>query len=467
VRLRVVNGPKNYEWLVNGKVFAKNRNTVEIPFDTAGVYFIEYRSPFGKFCNGLQVLKYEVGETDLRGSLKRSPGCLPISLELYDSSYSTTKKHVWVLSTGDTIPITSALTKYIVKNANADTVWAVLKSKATKQSCYPTARLPISIAGPIFTLRQLWEHSCGMSLFQGFAVQVNKTPVNLNWDMGDGKQYSTPFVRHGYKDSGTYKIKVTMRDTSGCISEETRDVYFPGRRLKIRVAYTVIGSKCAPLLVQFRDSSSSFNVKITSWNWDFGDGTSSVLKNPQHQYLKPGKYSITLTIKDSLGCTETRKFLDLILVPGPDGQFTFSPKSGCMPLTVNFKHTATGAVMTKEWDMGDGVVQTGNVTSYTYKFPGKYIPSLILKDSFGCTKAIQSPDTIEVFGLPKIQIQQGGLCFNDSVGLSAKALLNSPTIDNVTWLIEGKRHAGMSVKVKFVNKNAVGIKNKDHSRNDR
>jgi gliding motility-associated-like protein len=455
VRLRVVNGPKDYEWLVNGKVFAKNRTTVEIPFDTAGVYFIEYRSPFGKFCNGLHVLKYEVGETDLRGSLKRSPGCLPISLELYDSSYSTTKKHVWVLSTGDTIPITSALTKYIVKNANADTIWAVLKSKATKQSCYPTARLPISIAGPIFTLRQLWEHSCGMSLFQGFAVQVNKTPVNLNWDMGDGKQYSTPFVRHGYKDSGTYKIKVTMRDTSGCISEETRDVYFPGRRLKLRVAYTVIGSKCAPLLVQFRDSSSSFNVKITSWNWDFGDGTSSVLKNPQHQYLKPGKYSITLTIKDSLGCTETRKFLDLILVPGPDGQFTFSPKSDCMPLTVNFKHTTTGAIMKKEWDMGDGVVQTGNVTSYTYKFPGKYIPSLILKDSFGCTKAIQSPDTIEVFGLPKIEIQQVGLCLNDSVVLSTIPMLNSPTIDNVTWLIEGKRYAGMSVKVKFVNKNGL------------
>jgi gliding motility-associated-like protein len=111
--------------------------------------------------------------------------------------------------------------------------------------------------------------------------------------------------------------------------------------------------------------------------------------------------------------------------------------------------------MKKEWDMGDGVVQTGNVTSYVYKFPGKYIPSLILKDSFGCIKAIQSPDTIEVFGLPKIQIQQVGLCLNDSVVLSAIPMLNSPTIDNVTWLIEGKRYAGMSVKVKFVNKNGL------------
>ena len=105
--------------------------------------------------------------------------------------------------------------------------------------------------------------------------------------------------------------------------------------------------------------------------------------------------------------------------------------------------------------MGDGVVQTGNVSKYTYQMPGKYIPSLILKDSFGCKKAIQSPDTIVVFALPKIQIQQDGLCFNDSVGLSAKAPLNSPSLDNVTWFIEGKRYAGFALKVKFANKNAL------------
>ncbi len=454
-QLQVVNGPINYEWLVNGVVFAKNQNSVKIPFDTAGVYLVEYRSPLGKFCKDLTSLTYHVGETDLRGSLKRSPGCLPITLELYDSSYTPSKKHVWVLSTGDTLPITSALTKYTLKNANGDTVWAILQSKATKQSCFPTAKLPIEIKGPTFHVRQLWEHSCGKSLFQGFAVQLNKSPVKISWDMGDGKFYNTSFVRHGYLDSGTYKVKVKLEDSAGCISEEIRDIYFPGSRLKINVAYSVIGSKCAPLLVQFRDSSYSFNVKIMSWLWDFGDGTSSVLKNPQHQYLKPGKYSITLTIKDSLGCTETRKFLDLILVPGPNGTFSFSPKQGCLPLQVKFNHSTSGSVMSKEWDMGDGVVQRGDISTYRYTLPGKYIPSLILKDSFGCVKAIQSPDTIEVFGLPEVEFKQSGLCFNDSVALFAGAALNSPVLDNVIWMVEGKRYAGFSTKVKFSNKNAL------------
>lgn len=454
-RLRVQNGPDANEWLVNGKVFAKNQQYVEIPFDSAGIYIVEYRSPNGKFCNGIHLLRYDVGETGLRGSLKRSPGCLPISIELYDSTYSPNKKHVWVLSNGDTLPITSPLTKYTIKNANADTVWAVLKSSTTKQSCMPTAQLPIAISGPIFSYRESWEHNCDKSVFQGFATPLKSLKYRINWDMGDGAVYSTQFVRHGFKDSGTYKIKVTITDSLGCTAEEISNVTFPGSRMKLRVAYTVIGSKCAPMLVQFRDSSSTSNVKITSWNWNFGDGTSSILKNPQHQYLKPGKYSITLTIKDSLGCTQSRTFLDLILVPGPDGQLTFFPKTGCLPLTVDFTHSTSGAIALKEWDMGDGVVKTGNISKYTYQNTGKYIPSLILKDSFGCTKAIQSPDTIVVYGLPKVQIQQNGLCLKDTVELRATAVFNSPSLDNATWLIEGKQYTGFAVKAKLAKKNAL------------
>ena len=77
------------------------------------------------------------------------------------------------------------------------------------------------------------------------------------------------------------------------------------------------------------------------------------------------------------------------------------------------------------------------------------------KDSFGCVKAIQSPDTIEVFGLPNVKINQSGLCFNDSVVLNAEGVANTPTLDNVTWMVEGKRYAGFSTKVKFFNKNAL------------
>lgn len=48
-----------------------------------------------------------------------------------------------------------------------------------------------------------------------------------------------------------------------------------------------------PLNVQFVDMSSG---EPETWHWTFGDGFESTLQNPTHLYMKPGKYSITLTI---------------------------------------------------------------------------------------------------------------------------------------------------------------------------
>ncbi|MEE8578289.1 MAG: S8 family serine peptidase, partial [candidate division Zixibacteria bacterium] len=54
----------------------------------------------------------------------------------------------------------------------------------------------------------------------------------------------------------------------------------------------------APITVQFFDSST---VSPTDWLWTFGDGNSSILQNPQHQFTIPGAYNVSLTVQSSLG----------------------------------------------------------------------------------------------------------------------------------------------------------------------
>ena len=54
---------------------------------------------------------------------------------------------------------------------------------------------------------------------------------------------------------------------------------------------TVSGS--APLTVNFTDQSCGI---ITSWSWDFGDGSTSSEQNPSHTYTNPGTYTVSLTI---------------------------------------------------------------------------------------------------------------------------------------------------------------------------
>ena len=52
--------------------------------------------------------------------------------------------------------------------------------------------------------------------------------------------------------------------------------------------------------VSFADTTSG---DPTSWVWDFGDGSTSAVKNPNHAFSKAGYYTVTLTAITSTGST--------------------------------------------------------------------------------------------------------------------------------------------------------------------
>lgn len=60
-------------------------------------------------------------------------------------------------------------------------------------------------------------------------------------------------------------------------------------------------SGAAPLTVAFDGSKSTDGKPITSYSWNFGDGTSASGKLLTHAYTKPGAFNATLTISDDAG----------------------------------------------------------------------------------------------------------------------------------------------------------------------
>lgn len=56
--------------------------------------------------------------------------------------------------------------------------------------------------------------------------------------------------------------------------------------------------------VSFRDTSDSTAAPISSWFWDFGDGSTSTVRHPIHTYASPGEYIVSLEIGDMsfVGC---------------------------------------------------------------------------------------------------------------------------------------------------------------------
>ena len=60
------------------------------------------------------------------------------------------------------------------------------------------------------------------------------------------------------------------------------------------------------MTANFTDTSTDSDGSISRRQWNFGDGVSSLLTNPQHTYATPGTYTVTLTVTDNNGYTNTK-----------------------------------------------------------------------------------------------------------------------------------------------------------------
>ncbi len=88
----------------------------------------------------------------------------------------------------------------------------------------------------------------------------------------------------------------------------------------------------------------------TSWDWDFGDGNSSMFQNPSHTYERDGDFQVCLVVANEAGADTS---CQIITVDGlkPLAGFSFQDNGDGL---VAFSNTTTGANNTYTWDFGDG-----------------------------------------------------------------------------------------------------------------
>lgn len=140
----------------------------------------------------------------------------------------------------------------------------------------------------------------------------------------------------------------------------------------------------APLVVLFK-STSTGNPSV--YNWNFGDGSTSRSASTWHTYLKPGQYTVTLTVtRGTLSSTATQ----VISVPGttqstthPRAHFTVNLRSGKVPLTVQFTDTSAGSPTAWLWSFGDGTYSRDKNPTHTYTKAGTYTVTLRVWNSVG------------------------------------------------------------------------------------
>lgn len=142
---------------------------------------------------------------------------------------------------------------------------------------------------------------------KGFTVKfANQSTGGFSyyWEFGVPGATSTEFEpTFTYPDTGTYLVKLVVNKGSTCPDSITRLVkIYP----EYHADFTWSGKLCPQEPIQFIDQSTATYPPIVSWNWNFGDGTTSTEQNPVHIFGLPGgEKQITLISKSRRGCTDT------------------------------------------------------------------------------------------------------------------------------------------------------------------
>ncbi|RYZ50709.1 MAG: PKD domain-containing protein, partial [Chitinophagaceae bacterium] len=211
------------------------------------------------------------------------------------------------------------------------------------------------------------------------------------WDFGDGASSGEENPVHQYSDTGTFSVRLVV-DNYGC-----RDTITLTDLVKVKppIALFDVEIDCEDKLFrQFRDRS----VGATTWQWDFGDGTTSDQQHPTHRYTQTGTYTVQLTVTNDT-CSNTTQ--QQVQVGGGVPDFSASLTEVCKGATLQLTADSTNEanITSYTWEIGGGLPKrSGKSVSVSYPQAGLYTVILIVRDRNGCLDSAVKRNYLRING---------------------------------------------------------------------
>lgn len=273
-------------------------------------------------------------------------------------------------------------------------------------------------------------------------AQDPSSALEVRWDwQSDGvwdTNWSTAkLVTHQFADSGTYAVRLEVRDSAGLTgnTSQTIAVTLPP---PAALGVTITASRTSgtmPLTVSFT-SDTRGGVPPYTYQWEFGDGSTSNAPDTVHIYITGGNFTVWLNVNDAaaafaqsavLFVNVTPAAVNLVVAPPTD---FFADSRG---VTVTFTTTVTGGTppYTYQWNFGDGGQSDAANPTHTYSSNGTYAVSVTVTDAQG-----QSVTRTFEFVVPAHSIASSGLGLTPFV---IAASIGAAVIFAVLWLNERRK----------------------------
>ncbi len=150
------------------------------------------------------------------------------------------------------------------------------------------------------------ESKAGCAPFEIKLKNQTEMAQYYEWSFGDGSKSSKINPTYSYQYPGVYSIRLKAIGIGGiayCIIDSV--IVFDGPKNKISLPYQSEILEGERIIIQNETQNT------TKYEWDFGDGTFSTLKKPEHIYQTSGKYSIVLKSWTEKNCMDSVKIANV------------------------------------------------------------------------------------------------------------------------------------------------------------
>ena len=241
------------------------------------------------------------------------------------------------------------------------------------------------------------------------ATARNRTEINvMNTPQGHRKLISAWYPQrplHALCLIDTANFSLTARFSNGTESPHSAPFAFTkpsGTVDPLQAAVTANPTNgTAPLAVTFNGSTSTGN--ITSYQWDFGDGSTGTGATPSHTYTTAGSHTAKLTVSNASNQTSVATTVVTVTAPinttPPTAVLSASTNGGVAPLAVTFNGSGSTAasgnsIASYTWSFGDGSTASGSTASHSFTTAGTYSTTLTVTDNRGLTSTASKTTTV-------------------------------------------------------------------------
>ncbi len=255
-------------------------------------------------------------------------GSTPLTVNFTDLSTGSPTSWSWNFGDGGTSTLQNP--SHIYSAAGQYTVSLTATNGTGPNTATKTNYITVSAAAPVANFSGT-PTTGSAPLTVNFTDLSTGSPTSWSWNFGDGGTSTLQNPSHIYSAAGQYTVSLTATNGTGPNTATKTNYITVSAAAPVADFSGTPTTGSAPLTVNFTDLSTG---APTSWSWNFGDGGTSTLQNPNHIYSAAGQYTVSLTATNGAGPnTATKTNYITVSAAAPVADFSGIPTTRVGPLS--------------------------------------------------------------------------------------------------------------------------------------